>query len=557
MFSRTLSKENRKRPLSAHHTDKKMFPQKILKNEAVLFLILIALCLTLFFFRLGSRPLWDIDEGMHAVTSKEMILSGDWITPSFNGEPFYDKPVFHNWLVALAFLVLGFTEFAARLPAAVLGSGCVMVTYLLGKKMYHAGVGFLAAVILATSVEFIILSRTVVHDISLVFFVTLALTLFYMGYKEDRHRRRNLLLFYGALGFAVLSKGPVGLALPAMIIGLYLIVEKNLKFIMKMHIGWGILIFLAVASPWYVSISLKNSDYAGYFLIEQNLGSFLSSDPRHPNPFYYYIPVLFGGFFPWSCFLPLALIFAFRKKFKSIHESTAFLVSWFGIVFVFFSIATSKLGTYILPLFPAASLLVAICWQELLNSTTVKIRMGFLFSFLPVVLIFLAAIIYLWLHPLVEMEYEAGITMGQIYFLAVWLVSCIVLAFLLLLRKKNHAFFTSIVGITVSAILLFLLMIVPSVNPYRSTKQLSKKYDQLVPANEKLVFYRGIRESALFYTNRRAQSLKTAEQLKDYLASDQRVYAITTRKRLARLPFRPYVVARQGDKFLISNKKSP
>jgi hypothetical protein len=232
-------------------------------------------------------------------------------------------------------------------------------------------------------------------------------------------------------------------------------------------------------------------------------------------------------------------------------------VSWFGIVFVFFSIATSKLGTYILPLFPAASLLVAICWQELLNSTTVKIRMGFLFSFLPVVLIFLAAIIYLWLHPLVEMEYEAGITMGQIYFLAVWLVSCIVLAFLLLLRKKNHAFFTSIVGITVSAILLFLLMIVPSVNPYRSTKQLSKKYDQLVPANEKLVFYRGIRESALFYTNRRAQSLKTAEQLKDYLASDQRVYAITTRKRLARLPFRPYVVARQGDKFLISNKKSP
>jgi len=406
-------------------------------------------------------------------------------------------------------------------------------------------------------VEFIILSRTVVHDISLVFFVTLALTLFYMGYKDDRHSKRNLLLFYGALGFAVLSKGPVGLALPVMIIGLYLIVERNLKFIKKMQIGWGILIFLAVASPWYILISLKNPDYAAYFLIEKNLGSFLSSDPRHPNPFYYYIPVLFGGFFPWSCFLPLALTFALRKKFESSHESTTFLVIWFGTIFIFFSMATSKLATYILPLFPAASLLVALCWQELLNSTTAKIHKGFLFSFLPVVVIFLAAYIYLWLHPLVEMEYEAGITLGQIYFLAAWLVICLVLAFLLLLRKKNHAFFTSIAGMTVSAILLFLLMIVPSVNPYRSTKQLSQKYDQLVPANENLVFYSGIRESALFYTNRRGQALKTAEQLKDYLASDRRVYAITTRKRLARLPFRPYVVARQGDKLLISNKKSP
>jgi fumarate reductase subunit D len=155
------------------------------------------------------------------------------------------------------------------------------------------------------------------------------------------------------------------------------------------------------------------------------------------------------------------------------------------------------------------------------------------------------------------MEYSAGITLGQIYFPAILLVICVVLAFLFLLRKKNHAFFISIAGMTVSAMLLFLLMIVPSVNPYRSTKQLSQKYDQLIPANEKLVFYRRIRESALFYSHRQAQVLKTAEQLKDYLASDQRVYAITTRKRLARLSFGPYVVERQGDKLLISNKKSP
>jgi 4-amino-4-deoxy-L-arabinose transferase-like glycosyltransferase len=534
-----------------------MFTEKLHKNEAFLILILLALCLTLFFIHLGTRPLWDIDEGMHAATSKEMILSGDWITPKFNGEPFYDKPIFHNWLVALTFLIFGFTEFAARLPAAVLGSGCVMVTYLLGKSMFHPTVGFLGAVILATSVEFIVLSRSVVHDISLMFFVTLALYLFYLGYRDDRHRTRNFLLFYIALGLAVLSKGPVGLALPAMIIGLYLIAERNLKFILKMQIGWGLLIFLAVAAPWYILISLKNPDYAGYFLIEQNLGSFLSSESQHPNPFYYYIPVVFGGFFPWSCFLPLALIYAIRKKFESIHQSTVFLVIWLSVIFIFFSIAESKLATYILPMFPAASLLVILCWQDLLNFPTARIRNGFVYSFLPVVLIFLAAVVYIWVYPLVEMEYEAGIRLGQIYFLAIWLLVCIVLAFLFLLKRKNHAFFISIVGMTISAMFLFLLVIVPSVNPYRSTKVLAKKYDQLIAGNEKLAFYRRIRDSALFYTHRQARVLKTADQLKAYLATDQRVYAIITRKRFARLPFRPYIAERQGDKLLISNIKGP
>ena len=533
-----------------------MFTEKIQKNEISLILVLISLCLILFFFRLGARPLWDIDEGMHAATSKEMILSGDWITPKFNGTPFYDKPIFHNWLVAIAFLVFGFTEFAARLPAAVLGSGCVMVTYLLGKKTFHPTVGFLGAAILATALEFIVLSRSVVHDISLVFFITLALYLFYTGYKNERHQKRNMLFFYIALGFAVLSKGPVGLALPAMIIGLYLITERNLKFILKMQIGWGILIFLAIAAPWYILISLKNPDYAGYFLIEQNLGSFLSSESRHSNPYYYYIPVLFGGFFPWSCFLPLALIYAIRKKFKSVDQSVSFIVIWFGVIFIFFSIAESKLATYILPLFPAASLLVAICWHELLSSQSGKIRNGFLYSFLPVVVIFLAAMIYLWIYPLVEMEYEAGIKLGQIYFLAIWLVVGNVLALIFLLIKKHRVFFTSIVSLTVSALLLFLLVIVPSVNPYRSTKELSQKYDKLIPENEKLAFYRRIKDSALFYSDRQALALKTAEQLKDYLASDQRVYAIITRKRYADLPFRPNIVARQGDKLLISNKNS-
>src|SRR5512135_3040285 len=110
-------------------------PMNMKKAFFHLFLLLL-LCFALFFFRLGARPLWDVDEGMHASTSKDMVLSGDWVTPTFNGQNFYDKPVLHNWFVAVSFLVFGFTESAARLPSAILGLGGVLLTYLLGRKMF-------------------------------------------------------------------------------------------------------------------------------------------------------------------------------------------------------------------------------------------------------------------------------------------------------------------------------------------------------------------------------------------------------------------------------------
>lgn len=533
-----------------------MLSQIIRKYEIFPVIILIALCLVLFFFRLGARPIWDIDEGKHAVTSMEMVRSGDWITPTFNDEPFFDKPVLFNWLGALAYLVFGFTEFAARLPAAILGTGCVLVTYMLGRRLADATVGLLGGVILATAPEFIVLSRTVVHDISLVFCITLALYLFYRAYQDTWHRKRNLLFFYAAMGLAVLAKGPLGLFLPAMVIGLFLIFERKLGFIRQMQIGWGILIFLAVAAPWYILISLKNPGYAQYFFVYQNLGSFGSANPRHPAPFYYYIPVLLGGFFPWSCFLPLAFIYALRKRFQTASGATAFLVIWIGVVFVFFSIAGSKLPTYILPIFPAAALLTALLWRVLFQAPTAALRRGFSAFFLPVAAIFMVALIYLWFHPLVKVEHDSGVTIGQMNLAAAWLVGAMVIAGVLLLRKKGRAFFGALVVMVVTTLHLFMLVIVPSVNPYRSAKELALQYDRLLPPGAKFTFYRRINESALFYTGRAANVLRNPAQLKKYMASDKRVFCIITRNRYAELNTPLYVVARLGDKLLISNRKS-
>ncbi|CAB1062645.1 hypothetical protein D1BOALGB6SA_7425 [Olavius sp. associated proteobacterium Delta 1] len=537
-----------------------MSEKKFLEQESVLIFTLIAICLILFFFNLGDRALWDIDEGMHAATSKDMVLSGDWLTPQYNGDKFYDKPPLHNWLVAISFMIFGFTEFAARLPAALMGLGCVMVTYMMGRQIFGPAAAFLSAVVLATSAEYFILSRVVVHDISLAFFITLALALFYLGYNDEKHRRPLFLLGYAALGFSVLAKGPVGVLLPVMIIGLFLIFNRQLSFLKEMQVGWGVLIFLAVAAPWYILISLKDPDYVSYFFIKQNLGNFFSGEVRHPEPIYYYIPLLMGGMFPWSTFLPLALFHGFRARGTTYNAGTLFALIWFAAIFIFFSMASSKLGTYILPLFPSAAILVGAFLHDILNGSSRGLDKGVFYSYLPSVIILPLALIYIILFPPVNLKADAGIELKWIYFLAAWLVACCFISLGLAVKKKYRVFIGSIVGTVITVLLFSLIFLVPPIEPFRSGKELARKIDRLIEPTEDLVFYLKARDTFLFYTNRMAAVLKTPQELRDYMASDKQVFCIFKMddwQDVEMLHEAMYIVAQQGNKLIVSNIKPP
>lgn len=532
--------------------------RKFLQKESVFISALITVCLVLFFFKLGDRALWDIDEGMHAATSKDMVLSGDWLTPQYNGEKFYDKPPLHNWLVAISFMIFGFTEFAARLPAALLGMGCVMVTYMMGRQIFGPTAAFLSALVLATSAEFFILSRVVVHDISLAFCITLALALFYLGYNNEKHRRSLFLLGYAAMGFAVLAKGPVGVLLPVMIIGLFLIFKRQLRFFKHMQVGWGVLILLAVAAPWYILITLKDPDYVSYFFIEQNLANFFSKQVRHPEPIYFYIPVLMAGMFPWSTFLPFALFRGFRARGTTYDDGKLFALIWFAAIFIFFSLASSKLGTYILPLFPPAALLVGAFLHDLLNGSSRGLDKGIFYSYLPLVIILPLALIYIILFPPVNLKADAGIDLQWFYYLAAWLVFCCFMSMGLAVKKKYRVFIGSIVGTVITVLLFSLIFLVPPVEPFRSGKILAHKIDQLIAPSEDLVFYLKARDTFLFYTDRRAAVLKTPQALRDYMASDKQVFCIFKMddwQDVEMLHESMHIVAQEGNKLIASNKK--
>ena len=278
---------------------------------------LIAICGLLFFTFLGVRDLWDIDEGMHAAIAQTMLLSGDWVTPIFNGEAFLDKPVLFNWVTAISFYLFGFTEFAARLPAALSGLGCVILTWQLGRQCYGERAGFLAGLILATTLEFMILSRVVQYDIPFTFFVTLALFCFARAVVDEDNRRFYFLGFYAAAALAVLTKGPIGLILPGLVIVVYLVTTARYSLLREMQILPGIVLFLAIVTPWFVLMERANEGYLEYFILKQHLGNFLGGEgamkPRHPEPFNYYLPILLAGLLPWSALLPQSLVRAWRS----------------------------------------------------------------------------------------------------------------------------------------------------------------------------------------------------------------------------------------------------
>jgi 4-amino-4-deoxy-L-arabinose transferase-like glycosyltransferase len=523
---------------------------------------LIAVCGLLFFSFLGIRDLWDIDEGMHAAMAQTMLLSGDWVTPVFNGAAFFDKPALFNWLNAMSFSLFGFTETAARLPAALSGLGCVILVWQLGREIYGERVGFLAGVILATSLEFLILSRVVQYDIPFTFFVTLALFCFARGVSGDNHRRFYFLGIYAATALAVLTKGPIGAVLPGLVIFIYLISTRRLGLLKEMMILPGIVIFFAIVTPWFVMMERANDGYLEYFIFKQHLGNFLGGEgtmkPRHPEPFYYYVPMLLAGLLPWSAILPQSIARGWTIKRQDDKGMSRLLVIWVIATFIFFSAATSKLSTYLLPVFPACALLMASYLSDFMDDRRSSARKGWIIGIacwlIPIVLLAAYAIPN---DPWTYWNHRSGIIWQDFEAFLILFSALLLITLLLVVFRKNLAAITSL-AITGPVLAFFILFaMVPGVNPYKGAKEISLQVDYILNDNQNIPMYGQMLDSALFYTGRDAQMLHGKESLYRYLDSPQRRYVlIRSRARTEAETFKGdyHVIFRVGNKAIVSNQ---
>ncbi|WP_136515895.1 glycosyltransferase family 39 protein [Geomonas edaphica] len=381
-------------------------------------LILTLLFGVLFLQLLGHFPLVDPDEARYAEIPREMLERGDLITPLLNYVKYFEKPVLLYWLNALSFSLFGINEFAARLACALSGLGTVLFSYHLGRELFGRRIGMLSALILGGCTGFLIQSRVNITDIPLTFTMTVALGSYILAARDaDRPRPGYYYLFYLFAALAVLAKGLIGIVLPGAVIFWHIALTRRWRILKEMRLPTGILLFLAVAAPWFVMVCQRNPEFFHFFFIHEHFERFLTKVHHRYEPFWYFIPILFGFMIPWSFFIPSALRGFWRDRSLPGGESRLYLALWAIIIFVFFSKSNSKLPAYILPVYPALAILIAALFDKALSGEFRPLRRPALVFGWLLVLLGLGAMIYpLVAHrPLVAPV--GGIVIGSILLL--------------------------------------------------------------------------------------------------------------------------------------------
>jgi 4-amino-4-deoxy-L-arabinose transferase-like glycosyltransferase len=330
------------------------------------------ICLVLFFANLGGAALFEPDEVRNAEKAREILLLNDWVTPHENFVPVLDKPMFFYWLVAISFKFFGVSEWSGRLPSALAALGCLWLVFRFADKRWGGWVALWSTLILATNVEFFLLARLVIIEMSLTLFITLALCAFYSAVHTENGgtRRLQCLMMYLALSAGTLDKGLIGLIIPGMVCFVYLLITRKWSALSKLYPLSGTLGCLLLVAPWYLWAEARNPGYLRYYFWDEHFVRYLTDEFNRSKDWYYFSGVLALGFAPWTLLVP----FAAHRIYRNLDDGNLFLGLWVVLPTVFFSASNSQLPHYILPIFPALAVLtgraIAALFQE--NTTDGK-----------------------------------------------------------------------------------------------------------------------------------------------------------------------------------------
>lgn len=511
-----------------------------------------------FVWHLGSTGLIDETEPLFAEAARQMVETGDWITPYYNEETRFDKPPLIYWLMGLGYQILGVNEWAVRLPSALAAIALMFFgfytlryfgfpTPLAGKKvdfevnsrqLWFSAI--LGAAIIALTPQTIAWGRIGVSDMLLCGFMGSALFAFFWGYSEAEAEKTQLnwgyLAFYILSALAVLTKGPVGVVLPGLILVSFLVYVGQLKTVFQ-EMPWlqGLLIFLAIALPWYILVTLANGqEYINSFFGYHNIERFTSVVNRHSAPWYFYFLVVLVGFAPWSAYLPMAIAHTqfwkrsqWQRKARS-QQLSLFAFFWFAVIFVFFTIAVTKLPSYVLPLMPAAAILVALRFSAEFNSSErpPNQALGFWLSGIVNLLLCIAIAVTIYLSPQLLSNdpampsiSEAFQASGLIFKgVAIWGLIALVTIVLLLMRRFRWLWTVNLIGFL--AFLVF--VITPAsflVDSQRQLplRQLAQTVTEIRQPNEQLLMIGFEKPTVVFYTQQPVTYFLRATSAVEYL----------------------------------------
>lgn len=355
-------------------------------------LVCVVLFGLLWFWGLGHRPLFETDEGRYAEIPREMLVTGNWVTPRLNGLRYFEKPPLQYWMTAATYAVFGVHDWTARLWTAIAGFITVLFTALAATKLYGERAGLLSAAVLAGSFYFAFLSHFNTLDSVLCMAMSINLFGFLLAQRAPPHSRAELgwmLLSWAGAALAVLDKGLIGILLPGAVLVLYMLFKRDAGMLRRLRILPGLALFFAMTLPWFIAVSIQNSDFLWEFFMVQQFLRFLTPAQDRTGPGWYFLPYLLLAMLPWLVATVRALFVQGGRLVRSEPFNPAVLMwLWAVFIFIFFSVSDSKLPSYILPIIPAIAVLIGCELARLRRLPLTAVAISLLLGVLIVVLAF-------------------------------------------------------------------------------------------------------------------------------------------------------------------------
>lgn len=342
----------------------------------------------LYGFRLGSYPLGNPDEGRYAEIPREMIATGDWVTPRLNGVNYFEKPPLVYWTTAVVLKVFGPSEWAMRAVPALFALSGVLLTYAAARRLYDRETGLLAAVVLGTSLLFFALAHILLLDMAVSVLMSATLFCFILGVRAEPGARRRWLFYglYASAALATLTKGLIGFLVTGAVMFFWLLIFNQWKRLLPLYLPTGILLFLGIAAPWHLLAAQQNETWVHRYFVYEHFERFFTPAASRPGAWHYYIWIVLAGLIPWVGFLWPAVRDAVKGGWaaRAKNADAWFLITWIVFIFLFFTKAQSKLPPYILPVFPALAVLIGAWIIKTLREpdSVARLRVGLrVFSF--------------------------------------------------------------------------------------------------------------------------------------------------------------------------------
>lgn len=486
--------------MKSQQTSSQLFDFKNLDKTSIFTIAIIFIILYL--WHLGLYPLINPDEGRYAEIPREMLANKNFITPHLNGVEYFEKPVFQYWITAFFMYIFGENEFSVRLFSALCALGGIYLTGYLATKMFNRQTGFLASIIIGSSFLYLIIGSLNILDMAISFFITLSMVSYYQF--STTLKSKYLYIFYASMAFGTLTKGLIAIVLTIAIIFCYCLLTKNLKLLLKSISLIGILIFLVICVPWFYLVCKDNPDFFYFFFIHEHFLRYLTKIHDRYQPFYFFIPCIILGIFPWTGFFISSLLSKSPKRtwYKFItnphRHKYIYLCLWFSIIFVFYSMSDSKLVPYIVPCLMPMAILISRHLNHISYQTT-KIKIALFINAFISLLIIVALIVIAIKSDFISLE--EFIFSGSFIILVLFISNLII--FISWYKYKN---FSQIIAIYAISAILFsfsLQPVITQVAQHRTGKEIAQVVNTLKTKDTLIISYKDYLQDLPFYTKSR------------------------------------------------------